>query len=231
MRNKKGLSHVEVLISFALFITLLTLIFVFIKPIREPSLSNVLLDIAENELKKEATIALVTLPFNAPTSGCISIPNPLRIGQGLGEDDVFITDKDGNFLPFEISGAKMKVDGPGGLYYINYAFDGNFGSHHISGPCDNEMDVTFSAPRVDTYLSFDKLKVIEGKYISDYDTLKAGWFFPEKSGFSISIEGDSINIEMKKDPPQGKNVYARTITLNVLQNKEIKQVDIDIRVW
>ena len=48
IKNKKGISHIEVIISLVIFIGFLIFLFVFLKPVRNREISQTILDTAEN---------------------------------------------------------------------------------------------------------------------------------------------------------------------------------------
>lgn len=256
-RKRKGITYVEIMISFAIFISLLIAIFLFIRPIREPQLSSVLLDIAEAGLEKNGTIALTSIPFRIgsvsggiiPIPGgvsiddCFSIEHPLNVGTGkdqLQENNIFLKDKDGKDVEFNIDSTKMLIPKIGGFYTIYFSFDETFVSNTLD--CDKvtqiaSPDAAFSSPRVETLFSRNKLEELKSKYDTDYEGLKQEWFLPDESGFSITVTlSDDATINMEKVPPAGKNVFSRDITFHMLEQEttgEIttEQIDIKIKVW
>jgi len=244
--KKRGISHVEVIVSFTIFIGIVAAIFLFIKPVREPTLSNVLLDIVEEGLRKDGTIALAKIPFKIsgdifidPTFPCFIITHPLDIGPGqdqLNFDNVFIKKSTGEAIPFDIIDTTITIGVEDPFYSIFFSFDETFTRTPPGGTCKQvpEDKVTFSAPRTETLFSFSKLGQLETAYIADYAGLKEKWFLPSTSDFSINIShsdgSHAFGMEKKKPPPR-RSVYAREFTVNMLEGTDVKQVNVNVRIW
>ena len=244
--KKRGISHVEVIVSFTIFIGIVAAIFLFIKPVREPTLSNVLLDIVEEGLRKDGTIALAKIPFkisesilNDPSNfPCFIITHPLDIGPGkLSVDNVFIKKSTGEAIPFDINSDTFEIgDRDPFLYTILFSFDETFTRTPPGGTCVQVLEdkVIFSAPRTETLFSFSKLRQLETAYNADYGGLKEKWFLPSTSDFSINISysdgSHAFGMEKKKPPPR-RDVFAREFTVNMLEETDVKQVSVNVRIW
>lgn len=248
MKDKRGISHIEIVISFALFIGLLVVIFLFIQPVREPQLSSVVLDIAESGLRKDARITLVTLPFktdlqhlnNQNPESCFTMSNPLNLN-GLKKENIFIKDKYGNLLPFNIDQNTLTLPIQiGDFYYIHFSFNETFPYTgfeateiivcYIIDAIKPEKEIVFSTPRAETLFSFNKLNQTNITYYNNYAELKRAWFIPEKNDFSITVKGFA-NINMQREIPQGKDVFARELTMHMIKDRDIGQIDINIKIW
>ncbi|MBU2496547.1 MAG: hypothetical protein KJ767_00620 [Nanoarchaeota archaeon] len=256
MKNKKAVLHIEVIISFSIFIGLLFLIFLMIKPIREPTLSNTVLDVAEAGIKRDASIALTTFPFaidiqqnpnNPHTITCFYFENPLNTSILLPKN-VFIKDVNKNNVAFTFSGRDLYVQKTeADFYYIYYSFDEEF--EYIGttlSQCDkindrnqqnqNEQqeqkdELAFSAPRTQVLFSYNKLLDMHERYYNNYADLKKDWYLPETSNFAIKIENDDILFEMTRNIPQGKEVFAREFYTYMIKDKKIEQVKVNLKVW
>lgn len=242
MKNRKGASHVEIMISFALFLSLLAVIFLFLKPLKEPTLSNVFLDIVSESLKKDTEIALATLPFSIQVENipeCFSIDNPLDMSE-LRRENIFLKSND-QTLSFRVNNERLSIQYSrvsGSIYYIYFSFDETFNSEELGvGGCTqlDRSNVKFSAPRADKLISFKKLEELKTRYEDDYETLKRDWGI-SKGDFSITVFiNDEEVLSMEKDIPEGKDIFARQLSKRVLINTgnqiEIKRARILIKVW
>ncbi len=257
MKNKKAVLHIEVIISFSIFIGLLFLIFLLIKPIREPTLSSTILDIAEAGIKRDASIALTTFPFaidikqnenNPKTITCFSFENPLNTSILLKEN-VFIKDLNGSDVEFTFSGRDLYVEKTtSDFYYIYFSLNEEFTLNELQDTkgCDKvkdrnqqnqneqqeqEDELAFSAPRTQVLFSYNKLLGIYERYYNNYAELKKDWYLPETSNFAIKIENDDTLFDMSRNIPQGKEVFAREFYTYMIKDKNIEQIKVNLRVW
>src|SRR3989338_7880445 len=87
IRNKRGISHVEVIMSFIIFFSIVAVFCIFLRPIMEPSLNDVVLDIVEEGFMEDSLSAVVTVPFKINdtifadniTFPCFRVAHPLDI--------------------------------------------------------------------------------------------------------------------------------------------------------
>ena len=244
--NKKGISHIEIMISFTLFISLLAVIFIFIQPVKEPKLNNVALDIVEYGLEKNASISLATLPFKINLSqitqttqtasttpiNCFTIDNPLNMSE-LKKENIFVTSSNGLNLAFDVTSNKITLPKREDFYYLHFSFDDTFPNGDYNGegcPTINPDKVTFSAPRTEALLSFNKLDQLNKTYHNNYEELKKQWFVPEKNNFAITIKG-STNFNMSRKILLGKDIFTRSLTKNMIKGTVVEQVNVNIKVW
>ena len=214
-KNKRGeAGHIEMIISAIIFIGLVTAIFIFTKPIREPKLSSNLIDIVENELVKSNQVVVTTLPFKVIFSGtqtqtlnCISIKTPIK-KLGIEKREIILQVlKDNKFEPIRFYADPIIITSGGvsvevyelfiektgtqfnDFFYIQIAKNEDFSQLQLQAkpnPCTPKTnDAHFSVPRVDELISVTKLLQHANK---NYETRKAEWKIPQSSDFSITIK-------------------------------------------
>ena len=249
--GRKGVTHVEIILSFALFLGIVIAVFIFLRPVREPQLSSVMLDIAELGFKNETTITLGSLAFNVDTNpllnpnwatiSCFTVTHPLDIGTGaeqLKSNNVFVESSDGADLKFLLS-SDIAIEKRGTFYYIFFSFDETFLQNALgSCPPENTLAAaayTYSVPRTEQLISRQKLEQLKTLYTQDYAELKKKWFLPARNDFEIRVEDASgLIYNLEREIPPNKDVFSREITLNMLDQTsgiQVKQIHVLIKVW
>jgi len=250
IRNKRGISHVEVIMSFIIFFSIVAVTFIFLRPIREPSLSNVVLDIVEEGFMEDSLSAVVTVPFkidsairNNSVAPCFNVTHPLDIDDSPNPDpdklhpnNIFLKSSAGVLVPFDLDPKSIEVAVRDQFYSLSYSFDETFVTEDLN--MDDclpvpEDKVIFSTPRVDTFYSHDELVRINDEYTRDYLGLKDSWFLPRGNDFSIKILDASGNtlFDMARGVPPRRDVFARDIDTQMLRGTETERITINIRVW
>lgn len=247
MRDKRGISHVEVIMSFALFLAVVAVIFIFLRPIREPSLNNVILDIVEGGLERDSFVAVATIPFKIddaifpdPLFPCFGVAHPLDIEDGnenkLHAENVFLKSSIGEPIPFDLGPSSLEVAVEDSFYYLSYSFQETFTTEALNrNDCTPvpQDKVIFSTPRVDTFYSYNKLSAMNEEYTSDYLGLKDKWFLPRRNDFSIKVldaSGRTL-FDMHKEVPPMRDVFARDVEAQMLHGTEAERITINMRVW
>ncbi len=246
MKDKRGISHVEVIISFVIFFAVVAVIFIFLRPIREPSLNNVILDIVEEGLERGSLSAVATVPFKIDATIldnssylCFGIAHPLDIDDAdpdkLHLNNVFLKSSAGALIPFDLDLNFLEVAIEDPFYYLSYSFQETFSPQPLTRECPlvPQDKVIFSTPRVETFYSYNKLAMINDEYTSNYLALKDKWFLPRRNDFSIKVLGASGStlFDMNRVVPPRRDVYARDIEAQMLSGTETERITINIRVW
>ena len=238
LTNKKAFSHLEMIISFSLFIVFLMFLFIYVNPIRSPNVSDVLIDTVELGLNNYK-IDFVEIPFavQGELGGCFNINSPVNLSE-IPKDSVYITNEKGENIAFREEGENnLSIKTSGNFYYI-YSSDKSFGYHTktFEGETCNYVKPTFSVPRIKVIYHYEELEKLEGDYRDDYEKLKQNFTFPANSDFAITIttaEGNSLS--MNRTKPQMVSVTARDVPIEVLTEntttKNITRAIMNIQVW
>lgn len=250
---EKGVGHIEVIVSFSIFVVFLLFVFAYLNPIKKPDVSNVLLDIIESNIEKNYTITVTILPFTLNQTiafgKCFKIKNPfnlVNIPLGLRENSTFVKDIKGNDLAFEYVDhdgmlnyyANITIQSNGENFYVLYFTEReNFSSTEVPLACiplEPNLNFTynFSIPRTIKIYSERKLRGLnESYYSSNYEQIKGEITFPKLSDFYIKIE----DFVMNRTIPPGIPVVAREVSAEILKQegtaKTIKGTRMNIKVW
>jgi len=241
--NKRGISAVEMLMSFAIFLGVVISMFVYLQPIREPQLNSLLFGIIEQKLQEETEIVLTVLPFKmvgfpgvSQVAGCFWFESPFDL---ITEETTLIKDKGMNSIDFSIrdrteSGVSFKAifvgSGKKEFYYIITSSEEISNIQYSPPPSCLKADVKFSVPRIEEALSFVKISELLAKeYENDEgnEGIKVDWKFPRSNDFNIKLG----EIGIGKEPPENVNVFSKVVRKDVFENGEIVKRDVMIKVW
>ncbi len=231
--NKKGVSHVEMIVSFSIFLLFVLFLFTYLNPVKPPSVSKVLLDIVEQGLD-DYKAKILEIPVGVELAGgCFQIECPFA---NCSNDHVFVKDENGNNCGFSYnSGTKnLSISGAGNFFYLYYS--DKTVSHLGPISCTfTPQSPAFSIPRLQTLYLYSELERLNSTYYSNYEELQNNFRFPKASDFSVSIYGEygSLIFAMSVTKPKGVTVKARDMPITILKddNKEIIKGRMNIQVW
>ncbi|MEK6852978.1 MAG: hypothetical protein AABX59_03805 [Nanoarchaeota archaeon] len=242
--KKRGTSSIEMIISFAIFIAFLTAIFFFIKPIREPSVSTTTLDIAENALISNGEIVFGIVPFTVDVSevseNCFVVQHPLKFGDLeieekngiLNAERVMVKNSELEDVTFNVDSVNLILPKSSEkFYYIYYTIEEDLNKAQPS-TCPTILPAdkySFSVPRIEEVLSYNKLTQLKSSYNSDYEGLKREWNFPLENDFSITFSKAELNME-HEIPPEAE-VFSRELDMKIFQDGEFVRVKVTLKVW
>src|SRR3989338_1529436 len=111
-KQKKAMTHVEVILSFALFLGFLIFIFVIFKPFKIGDSTDVYADSISYEIKKSSQIEVVSLSlsFNSNPSNWVSVPIKLN--------KLVVKDNTGNIINSAKDSDNVYIEGDGTFNFI-----------------------------------------------------------------------------------------------------------------
>ena len=235
--DKKGINYIELIISFVLFVSFLTVLFVYLNPIKQPTLSQLILDSIEQGLEGNVSIILFETPFKVLGTVGECFQND-TIREILPEEDsskIFIEDDWGNSLNFSIEGSILKVRrGSSDIYHIFYSNQTTFLFSSFDFPSCTEMQYTASISRLFTIYSYKRLEKLNETYYANYSSLKTRFDVPSINDFAIIISEDERSIlRLEREIPKGLIVQSREYPISILDEgtKQRIKANINIKVW
>jgi hypothetical protein len=234
IKGKKGINYIELMISFTMFLVFLTILFVYLNPLKQPTLSEVMLESLEQGIERDAGITLFEIPFKATlTSPAKCFKNSDLQKIGLAQEHIFVEDDFGNVLKFSLP-SNIQNSSVSNIYHIFYSNDTNFSSNEMSGNCAAATISTSTVRSIIVY-SENKIKNLNESYYSGYEDLKKQFDIPRMNDFSIVISDEDNNpiFEMKREIPQNVIVQARELPISIIKEdtKEIIKAYILLKVW
>src|SRR3989344_6591996 len=117
--NKKGLTQVEMVISFVIFMLFLIFLFVILRPQFQQSDKGYLLESVKENIKKETQGALilssVKLAQDVNENGCVLISTP------YDNLEVIVKNSSGTIVPASASEEILEIQSPDDFFTISYS--------------------------------------------------------------------------------------------------------------
>ena len=241
-KSKRGVGHIEIIISFLIFTAFVLFILFFFRPTDTNRLINTSIDYVFLELKRNASVDVEQYSFKINTdSPTITDTIALPISDISFEKKSIAEDKEGRELPSRKIGLDRVIVNRGSENFITLLFSEDF-------PEEDTLDETiiinpeYYTPGVvfkDSLMSERRLRgVIE--YYNDIDAnyleLKKDFNLPDRVNFGISLilEGDEVEEEIKtlKLPPEGLEVFTEKRRTQILMEDGKREfVDIEVTIW
>ncbi len=238
MKQKRGaVSHVEIVVSFGIFMALLAVIFIFVKPIQEPKLDEVLVDTISQNLNKETETLLKILPLkinsqNSEGIDCFEIPLP---GTTWNPQEAFVKDENLHPVEFDISGNNLLVPDTASFIYV-YQAEEDLSLNTLSCPTSLELgknDYILSVPRTQEIISIQKFESLITDYQDNLEQLKEEWGI--NGNFLITLSYDNGNSQLQlgsqQDPPENLNIHVQEIPTTVFKQGEFLIAKLNIKAW
>jgi len=238
--KKKGISHVEVIVSLSLFLIFLFILLSFFNPLKKQEVNSVLLSILEDGIKKEASINVMTTSVIINDSvfsrigNCFSIVNITKIGEGKS----IVKTADGKVNATR-KGDRIYIHKKNGQRVYDIFISKRFSEMPLANisDCDNlieERNYNFGITKEKSFLFLSDLERIKTKYEINYDDFKKKINFPEENDFVFSLKsysGENI-LNIEKQIPVGINVLAKDVGVEIIdENGTIKSALLNLKVW
>ena len=247
MENKKRASgHIEVMISFVIFIGLIVFLFIMLNPLKIFSASKSMLDTTTNKVIENVSTEL--------TTSSVKVQDSYILPEGLPKDCLTISlkSKAGEELIVK-NGSGSEVESAKGTETLSFKYDGSNRFYRISlsenifptkllvgsscatlEPTDYQLGIT----RTRDIISSEKLKTFTEEYTEDYDALKTSLGLENNFNFIIFkgdgsiFEVDGTKIRGQENPPGGINVLAKDVVIEILnKSADIIPAIMNIRAW
>ncbi|MEK6820603.1 MAG: hypothetical protein AABX71_02725 [Nanoarchaeota archaeon] len=234
-RGKKGASHIEIVLSFVIFLGFLIFLIAIFKPFDIIRGGETYLDIAERGIKEKGSVELrfltLKLDENKSLEKCFCFD--------YGFEDVIVKDKN-----YEVVNARSKkgkeekicIDSAEYFFYI-YSYKDFVENNFDSSECISlgEGDYTLGLFRSYDLLSWKKLNSIREEYEANYTDIKSEFGVPASKDFSFSIRKtgeDEVILETEKKPGKGVRVLARSSPVQIAySNGTLKYAILNIQTW
>lgn len=224
MRNRKrGVSAIEMIISFLLFLGFLAFIFAYLNPFKEgPSFSGT--ESLYSEIEKTLSIQINSIGLNIEGSGdCFVIKN-------LFYGNVFVLDENGNKINAERMGEDVMIEGGKNFYYI---YDNAEDSKSKSlESCKTPEKYSWSVKSNELVFSFDKMKKMNESYYAEYNSLKNLLKIPAGKSFAIMVYDSSRKkiFDMTRTIPKTETISLE-YPIEMLKENSIQKGAIRIIEW
>lgn len=230
-KNKKG-THVGVIISFVLFITILVFLYSMIEPtIKSQKNKQYFLDYVEGELIKNVSGVLTSWTMANKTIGitCLRVNNSELGTVGLNS---IVKDKDNTIMDSNTSldGIYLFIKWTPGVTFSKIYYSDELFKQAVSfSPtgCDSTGTIT-SSGRTVKYISRTKIANV----INNFQDFQDGLNIPPGYYFSLSFTYSNGTIISAGEKNVSTSVYAKEKIVQYLDDEaNINKGVINIRVW
>jgi|SRR3989344_3410847 len=237
-KSKRGVGHIEIIISFLIFTAFVLFILFFFRPTDTNRLINTSIDYVFLELKRNASVDIEQYSFKINTELAdeqiaISISDIPQESKSRAEDI------NGEVLESKRLGNKVIVD-IGEKDFITLLFSEDFYEENtLQDTPFIEGSYTPGVVFKDSLMSEKRLRGVIEYYNgidANYLELKKDFNLPDRINFGISLilEGDEVEEEIKtlKLPPEGLEVFTEKRRTQILMEDGKREfVDIEVTIW
>tara|TARA_Y100000310_G_C20652882_1_gene800414 strand:- start:1273 stop:2001 length:729 start_codon:yes stop_codon:yes gene_type:complete len=240
LKNKKGaVSHIEMILSFIIFVGFLIFLFAIFKPFRIASSSETYVDVVERGIKENVSVNVnfQTLKLTGTNPGCFCIPYSLKKVIVKNVNEVKILDSN-----VETDGNRLCIKNSQIFFYISSSeeFPNNIGNLYNPNPpgdiCDELTDnYDLGLFRTYDFYSNRKLNKLHSDTLNNYDEVKDYFDITSSKDFSFSVRDKEDGIIIKENTKKavtGVRVIARDVPIQrVNNNGNYDYLLLNIRVW
>lgn len=244
--GKRG-SHIDIVLSFVIFVSLLIFIFsVFAPKIGTQSDKQVMIDYLKAKLINNFTSNLTTFTIQItdtikPNADCVrinGIVNDIR-AQGIDETKLIIKNESDNILNYDVSGNSLIVGtGKGFSGFLKFYHSKDLESSlcttcGLGGCGENINGYEIGLIREINIPILFNIRTIAAKYNSDYEGLKSELGLPPGTEFAfIFVANDGTTIVAEPTEIPKTNVYTEEIPVMYSDNEgNILEGFLIIKVW
>ncbi|MBI2047426.1 hypothetical protein HYT26_04680 [Candidatus Pacearchaeota archaeon] len=238
-KGKRGAAHIEMILSFVLFISFLIFVFAFINPAKRIEPSKALLEIVNYEIDKNSSIDITTISIklnHTPAALCFKI-NLLELGilGIIGSNKTIVKDADDSRVMSGKSGDNLDIETSGDFYRI-FASESFDNILYSLSDCINfpKENITIGQTSAKKAISFSRLAAFNSSYAQDYNAARQSIKFPAGNDFGFVLKDNSKNaiINALKNKPNTAVVISKEEPINlVYDNGTIITAVLNTQVW
>jgi len=243
--NKRGAKHIEVILSFIIFIGFCMAVIYYFNPFSIPLEHNTILEKVYKQISENSSVTLekysVVVDKKTEHGGGYSSANMVNINLGKQIEPHAVSsvfDSDGNELESDItdfnSGSVIvNFNNPEKdviFVYIGQELSPNSFPSNKRNPPKPEEERTYIIASLYTMnvLSIKRINALAEEYETSYNSLREYFGIPEGSDFGFSIEG--INTE--RDSSKGIDVFSKKEDVQVIEmNGSISYEELGVKEW
>lgn len=248
--NKRGLNHIEIMLSFLIFIGFVVFALYFFSPFQTSKLVETSIDYAFREIIKNTTTEIDTYSVKMDLTGQ---SGQLRIkdedlGIDIGTKNLIFKNNTGSLIDSSIQsgtgGPSIKWIVFDSTSVINsmdptnsiaiFLLNEEFPVGTINGGTQLSRDkITILSSDKEKYLSEKKFLALNNSYYANYQGVKEHFNFPSRANFEFTLKFDSNDlIETKRNIPEGVEIYTDTQRVEVFRiDRTTKFADLIVKVW
>lgn len=245
--NKRGITHIEIILSFLIFVGFVIFALYFFSPLENSRFIESSLSYAIKEIDKRAKVNLrvysVKLPENIPSEDYASVDTPsiaasdsIRVEDYLGEkvnSGKSVPDKK---VYFEL--IEFYQENNAKIAYIKIS-DGFIFPDSLNSqpdPVETRVAEIISSNEIEL-ISEDKMNELKNSYDNNYKDLKTQFNLP-RINFVFSLNGDEgsdlekIIPDNEEKPPEDIDIYSKEERVEILRSDgRTEFANLIVKIW
>lgn len=226
--GRRGMSHLEAVLSFIIFIAFLSFAFYFFSPFRGSTVLDTTLIYAEDEIIKNASSEVET--YSVVFESSVSQPVKISLLPSSQSSKVRAENYEGQPLPASVYSGGVSVN-PSGNDFVRIIFSENI----IENPEPDTMSTspyTLASSETREILNENKMSQLVASYESNYAALKKEFNLPSRVDFTFTLTfDDGTALKAENEIPGGVEVISKESRIEVIRNNgEIVLADLIIKV-
>lgn len=229
MQNKKGVSNLEMIVSFLIFTGFIFAFFLMF-PITSTEKSKVGLDAAERGVLNFTSMEMIQFSIDLKVPGkCFIFDAPITL------EKIIVKNQSNALVNATYVNGKVQIDGIDKFYYIFSSSEFQENGFGANG-CTVLDSGKFELGLVKSYtvLSWASLQKFKEAYSLKYNELRAQFNIPAGGNFGVTLRDTSGNeiINATKTKPIRASVLARETPVQIAySNGELKYALLHIENW
>ena len=228
--EKRGVSHVEFILSFLLFIGFLLSILLFFDPFDNNDILDVSLNEVSDSIIKQVSkeIIIYSVVDQAVTEPIIEFTIP-NINSGY---KVRVEDYNGNVLPSSFDGTEVVVDREGNSF-LKVKFSDAFDPSSPAPSGSSTTVVTIASSNIKNISTESGFNDLKDQYVQDYHTLKTDLGLPPGINFAFEVKfDDGTGIIASNSIPSGVDVFVDRDRIEIIRGDGKSEfADLSVKVW
>lgn len=228
--GKKGIGHLEMIISFVFFVGFVFFLFLTLKPYNTSTLSGAVVSQLYNSFEEKVHTNLTSVFLKANYTGessCFYIRLPGRIFRYALSKSLL---KDVSGIPVDSGLDNSNLDINSREVFYKVEISPEFNDNNLSG-CELLKNYRLGSLLERKVVSYNSLKDMADKYNNNYTGLKSDLKIPEVFDFAIVSE-ELPKVNMERLVPGAGNVVAQDYILEVLKSDgNVSNVRFTLKVW
>lgn len=240
LKNKLGSGHIEVVISFVIFIGFLIFLFILFNPLKksinETIVDSTIFNIGENaSMNVTSTSIRINNYIDLDSYDCFQIPVLESLGCS-SERKILSKNSSEGVIDSKIESGKIIINLLNNeKYYTLHCSEEISERAGIKTNCKVLDANEYNIGQIKTKYAWSeaKLRSFENKYLNSYKEIKEK-FVSGGNDFSFSIRNLSNDEKFigRKSAPKGIGVNSKTIQIELIDNKAtIKKAIITVTIW
>jgi hypothetical protein len=235
--NKKAQGHIEVVISFVIFVGFVLFMFVLFNPIKTNTNPG-LVDVAYLRLDSKLSVNIKTISVvnrTELTDGCFTIDNQALISDlGCNQGNIIVKNLNGEIVDSILSEGALTLETSNRGFYTIYCGDALDGSQDSLSNCPNleVSDYKLGIVIERSYWSEELIESFISNYESDYDKTKEKLGVSGDFGFTI-LDNDENNLYKPNfEVPRSLTSYAKTLPIRLIDDQaKTQNAKVNVVIW